>query len=99
VERDLVANDRELEGGVIARPRDGYPDRRALRSAQALDRIVDAHPPRVFVLDGTDHVTCSDSERVRGRPFERGYDRDVAVHGLDGDAQAVVRALLPFLKL
>ena len=47
VQGDGVADDRELEGLVVALAHDGDAHGRALGAAQALHRVVDAHAPGV----------------------------------------------------
>ena len=97
VQRDRVADHGELERLVVALAHDRDLDRRALRPAQPLDRVVDAHAARVLGLDPADHVAGADPEPVRRRALEGRHHGDVAVHRLHRDPEAVVLALLALL--
>ena len=98
VQRDLVAEHRELQRLVVVLPHHRDVHRRALGAAQPLHRVVDAHAAGVLALDLADHVAGADAQAVGGRALERRDDGDVPVHRLHGDPEAVVRALLPLLE-
>ena len=98
VERDLVANHREIERLVVALAHDRHPDRGALGAAQALHRVVDAHArarprPRCRLITSPARMP----RRWAGVSFEGRHHGDVPVDRLHGDPEPVVLPLLALL--
>jgi len=96
---DLVAHDLQIDRLLVAGALHADADERALLTAQLRDRLFAGPAFRVLPFNPGDHVPAADTLLIRWRCLEDVGDRDVAVNDVDGDAQAVIAALLAFPHL
>jgi len=96
---DLVAH--HGHGNQLVEPlaSDADVHERALGPAQLAHRIVRCPALGRLSLDLGNHVPAANALGVRGRALEDPHGRDTVRHGLNGDAQTEVPALLAFAHL
>ena len=95
----LIAHHAHFEQPLEALAAHADVDERALRSLELVDRRLGRPALGADAFDGRDHVAAANAAAERRRAFEHAHGGDVAVDGLNREAEAVVAAFLPLAHL